>query len=287
VTRSSLCLDRIVAQRRSDIGALYGSLSAADLARLACCGRPVRDFSTALTRRTDVAVIAEVKRASPSAGAIAPEVAAAVQAARYVAGGAAAVSVLTEPAFFSGSYEDLSDVAGSVAAPVLAKDFVVDRAQLFVARGHGADAVLLIVGVLQELLGTYLDLAATLGLQALVEVHDLPELMAARRAGATLVGVNSRDLKTLHVDRQAALSLVAEAVMPGVTVVAESGVTLPAHVVEAASAGADAVLVGEALMRAPRPQELIAALASAARRAGGKTVRETSLLRGQRAEGGE
>jgi indole-3-glycerol phosphate synthase len=227
-------LERVVARRRSDVAAAYGSLTAADLERLACCGRVARDFSGALTDRDDVAVIAEVKKASPSAGPIAPDAEAAKQAAHYVAGGAAAVSVLTEPAFFAGSYTDLSDVADAVAVPVLAKDFIVDTAQL--------------------------DLAATLGLQALVEVHDRQELLRARRAGATLVGVNSRDLMTLRVDRQVALAIVSEAAACGLTVVAESGVCGRAQVEEAAAAGADAVLVGETLMRAPRPEEVLEGL---------------------------
>jgi len=253
-------LERVVARRRSDVTAAYGSLTAADLERLACCGRIARDFSGALTDRDDVAVIAEVKKASPSAGPIAPDAEAAKQAAHYVAGGAAAVSVLTEPAFFAGSYTDLSDVADAVAVPVLAKDFIVDTAQLFVARGHGADAVLLIVRVLEDELEPYLDIAATLGLQALVEVHDRQELLRARRAGATLVGVNSRDLMTLRVDRQAALAIVSEAAASGLTVVAESGVRGRAQVESAAAAGAHAVLVGETLMRAPRPEEVLEGL---------------------------
>jgi indole-3-glycerol phosphate synthase len=136
-------LETMMARRDERIRAEYGDLSVADRERLACCARPPRDFAAALRERADVAVIAEVKKASPSAGPIAPECEASKQALHYRDGGAAAISVLTEPEFFGGSYADLSDVADAVDVPVLCKDFVVDPVQLFVARGHGADAVLL------------------------------------------------------------------------------------------------------------------------------------------------
>lgn len=253
-------LETIVSRRVERIEREYGSLSSADRERLACCSRPARDFTAALQGRPDVAVIAEVKKCSPSAGAIAPECEASKQALHYQDGGAAAISVLTEPEFFGGSFADLSDVADAVDVPVLCKDFVVDPVQLFVARGHGADAVLLMVNVLGQSLGAYIDTASTLGLTALVEVADPAELRVALGAGAKLIGVNARDLRTLEVDVDAQRETVAEASRYDVTVVAASGVRWRRDVEAAAAAGADAVLVGETLMRAAFPEDVLADL---------------------------
>jgi indole-3-glycerol phosphate synthase len=256
-------LERIVERRRERIAAEYGALSRADRERLACCARPARPFGAVLRDRPDVAVIAEVKKASPSAGAIAAGCEASKQALVYEAGGAAAVSVLTEPDFFGGSFTDLSDVADAVAVPVLAKDVVVDPVQLFVARGHGADAVLLMVRVLGEKLGAYLDLAETLALEPLVEVADEAELGMALGSGATLLAVNARDLRTLEVDLESQRALVAQAAAAGATVVAASGIRGRFDVEAAAAAGADAVLVGEALMRAAYPEDVLEELVGA------------------------
>jgi indole-3-glycerol phosphate synthase len=250
-------LDTVMESRRADLAAAYGDLSAADRERLACCSRPPRDFAAALRNRMDVAVIAEVKKASPSAGAIAPECEASKQALHYQDGGAAAISVLTEPRFFGGSFVDLSDVADAVDIPVLAKDFVVDPLQLFVSRGHGADAVLLMVSVLGESVGEYLDLANTLGLGTLVEVHDDAELDIALRFSPAVIGVNSRDLRTLEVSPEKVAPVIARAKDAGALVVAESGVRTGADVIRAARKGADAVLVGETLMRADFPEDVL------------------------------
>lgn len=265
-TAATSFLDRIVEARHAEIASSWGSLSAADLERLACCARAPRDFEGALRESVPVAVIGEVKRASPSAGAIAPDAEASMQALHYEAGGAAAISVLTEPSVFRGSFADLSDVADAVAIPVLCKDFVVDPVQLFVARGHGADAALLMVSVLGDSLPAYLDLASTLGLQCLVEVVSQGELDVALHAGATLVAVNSRDLHSLRVDPAAAAAVVSVARRHGVTVVHASGVKTRADVESAAAAGADAVLVGETLMRAPFPEDVLAVLTGVPRR---------------------
>lgn len=259
-------LETIIERRKARIAEEYGALSGADRERLACCARPPRDFAAALRDRLDVAVIAEVKKASPSAGAIAPECEASKQALHYEFGGAAAISVLTEPDFFGGSFADLSDVADAVSLPVLAKDFLVDPAQLFAARGHGADAVLLMVSVLGGSLPAYMDLAATLHLTPLVEVVDETELAAAIGAGATLVAVNAREFRTLGVDLVAQRGLVTAAAATGATVVAASGIACRADVAAAAAAGAAAVLVGEALMRAPFPEDVLAELTGVARR---------------------
>lgn len=258
-------LDDMVARRTARIAAEWGGLAPADRERLACCSRPPRPFAAALTDRADVAVIAEVKKASPAAGPIALECEASKQALHYEDGGAAAISVLTEPDVFAGSFADLSDVADAVEVPVLCKDFVVDPVQLFVARGHGADAVLLMVSVLGAEIAGYLDLAATLGLECLVEVIDEGELEIALGAGATLVGVNSRDLHTLEMDPERARRVAAASAAAGATTVAASGVKTRDDVRVAAAAGADAVLVGEALMRTRFPEDVLAELTGVAR----------------------
>lgn len=258
-------LDDMVARRTARISTEYGRLSPADRERIACCSRPVRDFAAALTDRLDVAVIAEVKKASPSAGPIAPECDASKQALQYQYGGAAAISVLTEPESFGGSFADLSDVADAVDVPVLAKDFVVDPVQPFVARGHGADAILLMASVLGDQVAEYIDIAETLGMTALVEVVNPTELEVALRAGALMVAVNNRDLHSLVVDAASARTTVAEAAQAGVIVVVASGTRHRADVEAAASVGAHAVLVGEALMREAFPEDLLEELTGVVR----------------------
>lgn len=250
-------LDDMIVRRSQRLADEFGTLTAADRERLVSCARPTRDFAAALTERLDVAVIAEVKKASPSAGAIAPDCEASKQALHYENGGAAAVSVLTEPESFGGSFTDLSDVSDAVSVPVLCKDFVVEPVQLFLARGHGADAVLLMVSVLGTGIAEYLDLAETLGLQALVEVHDDAELEIALAARAAVVGVNSRDLRTLEVDPAAARAVLHAAADSGAIVVAESGVRDRSGVEAAAEEGAHAVLVGETLMRSRFPEDVL------------------------------
>lgn len=259
-------LDDMIARRTKRINAEYGGLSPADRERLVCCARPVRDFSAVLTNRLDMALIAEVKKASPSAGAIAPDCDAAMQAQHYQYGGAAAVSVLTEPESFGGSFADLSDVADAIDIPVLAKDFVVDPVQPFIARGHGADAVLLMVSVLGERIAEFIDIAQTLRLTPLVEVVNRAELEIALHAGARVIAVNNRDLHTLVVDPDAARETVLEAVASGAIVVVASGTRSRAQIEAAASTGAHAVLVGEALMRSPYPEDLLEELTGVARR---------------------
>jgi indole-3-glycerol phosphate synthase len=255
----------MIARRKLRIASEFGELTPADRERLACCSRPVRDFSAGLSDRVDVAVIAEVKKASPSAGPIAPECEASKQALHYQDGGAAAISVLTEPESFGGSFSDLSDVADAVDIPVLCKDFVVDPVQLFAARGHGADAVLLMVSVLGDEVGAYIDVATTLGLTPLVEVIDEAELAIALAAGARVIAVNNRNLHTLVVDAEAARATVTAAVAAGAIVVAASGTKTRADVKAAAATGAQAVLVGEALMREPFPEDLLEELTGVAR----------------------
>jgi indole-3-glycerol phosphate synthase len=206
-------------------------------------------------------IIAEIKRASPSRGVINAACDAATQAHAYVAGGAAAISVLTEPEHFGGDLRDLRDVTASAAVPVLRKDFVVDPYQLFEARAAGAAAALLLVAALeQQQLVTLLAAARDAGIEALIETHDVAE---AERAGAALsalaradrppvIGVNARDLRRLSVDR-GVFAAVVGALPAGAVIVAESGVHGPADVERYVDDGADAVLVGEHLMRAADP----------------------------------
>jgi indole-3-glycerol phosphate synthase len=213
---------------------------------------PARGFVGALWSATSVAVVAEVKRASPSVGPIA-ESDPAAQARAYEAAGAAAVSVLTESRHFDGSLADLRAVHLATSLPVLRKDFLVHPAQLMEARVEGADAVLLIVAALSDHeLDAMLAAADDLGLGTLVEAHTADDLERALATSAKVVGVNARDLETLEVDVERGLALV-ERVPPDRIAVAESGISDRAHVERAAAAGARAVLVGEALMRAADP----------------------------------
>jgi indole-3-glycerol phosphate synthase len=209
-------------------------------------------------------VIAEVKRASPSKGPIAPGLDAAAQARAYQHGGAAAVSVLTEPTRFAGSLDDLAAVSAT-GVSALRKDFIVDRYQIWEARAAGAAAVLLIVAALDDrtLAGLH-DEAATAGLDALVEVHDADEAARAGAIGARIVGVNARNLRTFEVDPQA-FARLRPSLPPHALAVAESGISTPEQIREAAACGADAVLVGESLVRAADPAAAVAALVAAGR----------------------
>lgn len=250
-------LERVVQARLAAVGGMVGSLMDEVLSGFA---RETADFRGALTASPDVAVIAEMKKASPSAGPLAadPDVAGRVRA--YESGGAAAVSVLTEPQYFAGDFDDLRSARDATRLPLLCKDFVVHHNQILLARARGADCVLLIVSVLGERTAAFVSAAASCGLQALVEVHDEAELEVAHAAGSPLLAVNSRDLRTLEVDRECALELVRQAAAEGYCVVAASGVTARSDVEEASDAGARAVLVGEALMRAEDPEEAVRSL---------------------------
>jgi indole-3-glycerol phosphate synthase len=213
-----------------------------------------------------VAVIAEVKRASPSRGDLAPDLDAVAQARAYAAGGAHAVSVLTEPDRFRGTLDDLRGVS-ALGVPALRKDFTVDAYQVWEARAHGASAVLLIVAALDDDRLAELHAEATAaGLTALVEVHDEDELDRAVGVGARVIGVNARDLRTFDVDR-GAFARLRPAIPDGVVAVAESGIRGPDDVVRARGLGADAVLVGESLVTAADPTTATAALVTAGRAA--------------------
>jgi indole-3-glycerol phosphate synthase len=218
---------------------------------------PPRDFEGALRAAATPALIAEVKRASPSAGAIAEDANPSVLARAFEAGGAAAISVLTEARHFQGSLADLQAVRSNVSLPVLRKDFLIHPSQLLEARAAGADAALLIVAALDDAqLEAMLALAGDLGLGVLVETHSDGDLDRALRTDASTIGVNARDLETLEVDVDSALRRLEG--IPGDRVrVLESGVSSRADVDAAARAGASAILVGESLMRAEDPARAV------------------------------
>lgn len=224
---------------------------------------PPRDFPGALRRESGVSVIAEIKRRSPSKGELAPSLDAAVLAKDYAAGGAAALSVLTDREFFGGSPEDLVAARDASGLPVLRKDFTVNARDICDARIMGADAVLLIVAALSapeliELVG----FARSADIAALVEVHDREEVLRAAGAGAALIGVNQRDLETFEIDPERALAL-AEEIPDGAVRVAESGIGGPSDIRRLRDAGYDAVLVGEALVTSRDPRAAVAGLRQA------------------------
>ncbi|MFI2782748.1 indole-3-glycerol phosphate synthase TrpC [Streptomyces sp. ALB3] len=247
-------LDQIIEGVREDLEARRAGTSPAELRdRAAAWGAP-RDCAALLRDPGRVSVIAEVKRASPSRGALADIADPAALAADYAAGGAAAVSVLTERRRFGGSLADLEAVRARIGVPVLRKDFIVDPYQVWEARAYGADLILLMVSALDDgRLAALLGLALEAGLTPLVEVHDESEAERALTAGATVIGVNARDLRTLQVDR-GTFARVVPGLPPTVVRVAESGVRDAADVAEYAALGADAVLVGEALVTGGDPR---------------------------------
>jgi indole-3-glycerol phosphate synthase len=214
-------------------------------------------------RADGIAVIAEVKRASPSRGALAPIHDPAALARDYADGGAATISVLTEERRFHGSLDDLRAVRSAVSVPVLCKDFIVTSYQLWEARAYGADLVLLIVAALSDAeLEGLIERARSIGMTPLVEVHEPDEISRAVDAGADLVGVNARNLKTLEVDR-GTFARLAPQIPAGVVRVAESGIRGPHDVIEYAREGADVVLVGELLVTGKDPRTAVADLVAA------------------------
>lgn len=245
-------LDEIMSHKRAEVARARAERPLGDL--LAACRAlpPARDFATALRPRPPrrVALIAEVKRASPSKGVLHDGLDPAAQSRAYAAAGASAVSVLTDRKYFHGSLEDLVAVRAAVALPILRKEFIVDEYQLWEARAAGADAVLLIVAALEG--GALRDLfhaAQGVGLDTLVEAHTAAELDQAVALGAQVVGINNRDLQTLETSLAPSLELLPR-VPSGTMAVSESGIFTRGDVERVVSAGAQAILVGEALVRA-------------------------------------
>jgi indole-3-glycerol phosphate synthase len=250
-------LDGIVAAHRA--AAAHDARPLGDLVEQARSLPPSRGFAAAL-RGGPLAVISEIKRRSPSKGDLFPDLDPADLARTYEGGGASCLSVLVDAEFFGGSVADLQAARAACSLPVLRKDFTVDARDVADARLMGADAVLLIVAALSDdELRTFHDLAAELGLDALVEVHDQAELDRAARVGATLVGVNQRDLATFTVDRELAAKL-RPAMPEGAVTVAESGVRDRADAEALAAAGYDAILVGESLVTSADPRAALAEL---------------------------
>ena len=256
-------LQRIAAQRRRDLFAKRKSPSLRMLERMIGRRQEYRSLAAAL-RGSAPAIIAEIKRRSPAFGTIDAVSDQAEIAAAYQRGGAAAISVLTEPRWFGGSFEDLTVVRSRVEVPVLCKDFIVDKRQIYMAVAYGADAVLLILSILDDpTLLDFLAEASALSLEVLVEVHRPEEARRAAAAGVGLVGINNRDLTTLVVDRGVAPRL--RALLPADRIViGESGYTRAEHLRDAMDAGLRAFLIGESLMRSPDRERRLRELREAA-----------------------
>jgi indole-3-glycerol phosphate synthase len=255
-------LEEIIEGVRADLAARQAVTSLDDLKARARTQPSAKDGVRAL-RGEGVAVIAEVKRSSPSKGALAAITDPAALAGDYELGGASVISVLTEQRRFGGSLQDLKDVRARVDIPVLRKDFIVSSYQLWEARAYGADLALLIVAALeQDALISLIERAESIGLTPLVEVHDEQEIERAVDAGAKIIGVNARDLKTLQVDRDT-FTRLAPRVPDSIVRVAESGVRGPHDLIAYANAGADAVLVGESLVTGRDPRSCVADLVAA------------------------
>jgi len=253
-TRAAPILERILEARRLAVSRLQESASSSGLEERARRAPAARDFRLAISG-SDPVVIAECKQRSPSAGALQLTYDPVRLARRYVAGGAAAISVLTEPEFFGGSMDHLRSVRSAVGVPVLCKDFIVDRLQLLEARAAGADAVLLIVAVLDEGgLASLHSAALELGLQALVEVHDEPEVERALALKPAMIGINNRDLTRMRTDPGTTARLRPLIPMEQI-VVSESGIQTRADMIALRRAGINAALVGEALLRATNLEE--------------------------------
>jgi len=243
--KTDTILDRILTQKVAEVATLRPH----ERELLAVAAPPPRDFAGALRRET-VALIAEVKHASPSKGVLIDPFDPLALGKTYADNGAAAISVLTDVQFFQGHLDHLKQVRAAVAVPVLRKDFVIDPLQIYEARAAGADAVLLIVMALEDdVLRDLHTLITALGMAALVEVHHEAELERALKIGATLIGVNNRDLRTFHEDLTITARVAALA-PAGVTLVAESAIRTPEDVVHMGRLGAHAVLVGEGLVKA-------------------------------------
>jgi len=262
-------LQQIIDHKHDEIAAAQARMSLAQVAAAAAAGPPVRPFAAALRHHDRAALIAEVKRASPSRGVLVAHFEPLTIARCYADHGASALSVLTDERFFQGSLEYLRAIRrhtrsdGQPMPPLLRKDFIIDPYQVYEARAAGADAILLIVAALtDDRLAELLQLSQSLGMDALVEVHDAGELDRARALGATLIGINNRDLHTFVTSLATTEALAARlGAAPHVTLVSESGIDSPADVARVRRVGAAAVLVGEALVTASDMAARVRALA--------------------------
>lgn len=256
-------LDAIVAGVRADMAEREAAVSFAEIKKRSLAAPAPKDVMAALHDPPVVAVIAEVKRRSPSKGSLATIPNPAELAVAYAEGGARIISVLTEQRRFGGSLADLAAVRAAVDLPILRKDFVVSPYQVHEARAYGADLVLLIVAALeQNVLHALLDRVESLGMTALVEVHTEEEADRALEAGAKLIGINARNLHTLEVDR-GTFGRIAPGLPSDVLKVAESGVRGPGDLITYAGWGADAVLVGEGLVTSGDPRAAVSTLVAA------------------------
>ena len=246
-------LNEIITQTRIDLELRRTATPLAVLTERAASQTPARRFGTALRRPGRIACISEVKRRSPSAGWIREDADSVDVARRYEAGGASAISVLTDTPFFGGTLEDLVRVKAAVNLPILRKDFMVDSYQVVEARAAGADAILLIVAALtDQVMESLLHQSNELGMDVLVETHDEDEIARALAVGAQVIGINHRDLRTFKMDMDLALRMRAK--IPSTKIlVAESGLKTNADVARMKAGGIDAVLVGEGLMRQQDP----------------------------------
>lgn len=244
-----MILDEIVQHKRMEVAASREQRPFADVRADARAAPAPREFRRAIGDRADVALIAEIKRSSPSAGLIREDFDPVVIADCYRAAGAAAMSVLTDERFFAGKLEYVAQARAASSVPVLRKDFIIDEYQVYEARAAGADAILLIVRILSDVqLGEYLVLARELGMAALVETHTADDVGRAVRCGADIIGVNNRDLDTLTTDLATTERLV-QVIPPGRVIVSESGISSREDVERLAACGIHAILVGETLMK--------------------------------------
>lgn len=256
-----MILDKLAASARVRVERLKGERPLESVREEALSIKPEKPFCfEAALKKEDIAFICEVKKASPSKGLIAPDFPYVHIARDYEDAGADAISVLTEPQYFLGSDDYLSAVKRAVSIPVIRKDFTIDPYQIYEARIIGADAVLLICALLDtEALTEYIRIADRLGLSALVEAHDAAEVCSALEAGARVIGVNNRNLKTFEVDIENSARL-RQLVPEHITFVSESGIKTPEDIVALRKNGTDAVLIGETLMRSSRKAEELARL---------------------------
>jgi len=256
---TSSILDKIIETKKKEVADAAQTMPVEQLKEQAAAQPECRSFLTPF-RRPGVNIIAEIKRASPSKGIINPDLDAGQQATLYQTGGAAALSVLTDEPYFKGCLEDLRQARRATTLPVLRKDFIVDPYQVFEARSVGADAILLIVRVMDEKrLGELLELSNALNMDALVEVHSEEDLKKASGIGATLIGINNRDLSSFDTDINTAVGLV-DRLTPDQIPVAASGITGPDDIRRNLAAGIHNFLIGESLVRSKHPAVFLRSL---------------------------